>query len=458
MTRPLRIHAAMLILAVLLAASGMASPAADAAEYHLAPDGKDTQDGTLTAPFASIAKAQQVAEPGDTILIHGGTYRVREEHIARRQDIWAYVLDLDKSGRAGAPITYRAYRDERPVFDFSAVAPAGLRVIAFMVSGSWLRLEGLEVTGVRVTITGHTQSECFENQGSDNVFARLSMHDGQAIGFYLTNGSRNLVRDCDAYRNHDDVSEDGKGGNTDGFGCHPRKGAVGNRFVGCRAWFNSDDGYDCIHAAEAVTFDHCWAFCNGWSPSFASLGDGNGFKAGGWARTPTERLPTPIPRHTVRFCLAVRNKASGFYANHQLGGGDWFNNTAYRNGIDFNMLERVNAAAGGDFEMNAPGGQQTLKNNLGYKGGKELANLDRSTSDVAGNSFDLGLTITDADFLSVDEAQLTAPRQADGSLPEMTFLHLAPGSQLIDRGVDLEFPFAGSHPDVGCFESGVRAK
>ena len=36
-----------------------------------------------------------------------------------------------------------------------------------------------------------------------------------------------------------------------------------------------------------------------------------------------DRLPDPIPRHTVRFCVAVRNKASGFYSNHHVG-SDWF--------------------------------------------------------------------------------------------------------------------------------------
>ena len=42
----------------------------------------------------------------------------------------------------------------------------------------------------------------------------------------------------------------------------------------------------------------------------------------------------------IRRSLAVRNKANGFYANHQPGGIDWINNTAFRNGINFNMLSR----------------------------------------------------------------------------------------------------------------------
>ncbi|MBA3937341.1 MAG: DUF4990 domain-containing protein [Planctomycetes bacterium] len=437
---------ALVLIATLAHACG-------AAEYVIAPDGDDAHTGTLAQPFASVTRAQAAAAPGDTVLIRGGTYHVREEQIARKVGIFAHVFTLDKSGTQAAPINYVAYHDEQPVFDFAQVRAEGLRIIAFHVSGSWLRFKGFAVTGVQVTIKTHTQSECFENLGSDNIYENLAMHDGQAIGLYLVGGSDNLILNCDAYRNHDHVSEDGSGGNTDGFGCHPRSGSTGNVFRGCRAWFNSDDGYDCITACEAVVFDHCWAMDNGYSTSFTGLGDGNGFKAGGWARTPTARLPRPMPRHTVRFCLAVHNRASGFYANHHLQGGDWLGNSAYRNGNDYNMLERVNDADGEHFDLNVPGAGHVLKNNLGYKGGRELTNLDAAHSEVAANSFDLGLTITDADFISVDEAQLVQPRKADGSLPDVTFMHLAPGSQFIDRGVEIGFPFAGKHPDVGCFES-----
>jgi hypothetical protein len=162
-----------------------------------------------------------------------------------------------------------------------------------------------------------------------------------------------------------------------------------------------------------------------------------------------------MPRHTVRFCLAVRNKASGFYANHHLEGMDWFNNTAFRNGNNFNMLERTNHANGVDFNMQVPGFRQKLRNNLGYKGHKEVTNLDEARSDAANNYFNLGLTVSDRDFMSLDEAQLVLPRQAGGSLPDMTFLHLAHGSSLIGRGVDVGFPFAGAHPNLGCFEAAV---
>jgi hypothetical protein len=425
------------------------SISAGAAELFVALGGSDDAPGTIDKPFATVLRAQQAVKAGDTVFLRGGTYAIKESQIARRQGIFAYVIPLDKSGEKDRPITYRAYKDERPVFDFSAVKPEGLRVYAFSVTGSWLHFVGIEVTGVQVTAKNHTQSICFESNGSHNVFERLAMHDGQAIGIYHVRGSDNLFLNCDAWNNWDSTSENGKGGNVDGFGCHPSPGSTGNVFRGCRAWFNSDDGFDCINSFEAVTFDHCWAAYNGYSTKFESLGDGNGFKAGGYGRTTaSSRVPETIPRHVVRFCVAVGNKANGFYANHHPGGSDWFNNTAYHNGNDFNMLGRRL-----DTHTDVDGFGHKLRNNLGYKArGKEVDKIDAAKCDAAHDSFDSGLMLTNKDFASLDEGEFTRPRQANGNLPVIRFLHPSPRSAFKDKGVDVGFPFKGAAPDLGAFE------
>ena len=419
-----------------------------AAEYFVAVNGNDANAGSLAAPFASVQRAQKAAASGDTVFVRGGTYAMREAQIARSRRIWAYVVALDKSGSAGKPIKYWAYRDEQPVFDFTNVKPAGRRVTAFFVTGSWLHLKGLTVTGVQVTMPGHTQSICFDNQGSNNIYERLSMHDGQAIGFWLGKGLGNLVLNCDAYRNYDYTSENKRGGNVDGFGFHAPEDSTGNVFRGCRAWFNSDDGFDFIGAGAAVTVENCWAFYNGYSPEFRSLADGHGFKAGGYGISSDAHIPDPVPRHVLRGCVAVRNKAAGFYANHHHGGNDWLNNTAYLNSTNFNLLGRT---AAGD----VPGFGHRMKNNLGYKGRAEVSNLNAAACDVSGNYFTLPVKVEDKDFAGLDAAELIKPRQANGDLPEMTFLHLAQGSGLIDKGVDAGLPFAGKAPDLGAFESGA---
>ncbi len=385
-----------------------------AATFYVATDGRDEQPGTLEKPFATLTRAQSAAAPGDTVYIRGGHYAISSHQIQEQKKIFAYVIQLNRSGEPDRPIRYWAYPDETPVFDFSAVRPEGLRVHAFSVSGSWLHLKGLEVVGVQVTAKGHTQSICFESNGSRNVFEQLSMHDGQAIGIYHVRGSDNLFLNCDAYRNHDNTSENGKGGNVDGFGCHPTPGSTNNVFRGCRAWFNSDDGFDCIGSHEAVIFENCRAFYNGYSPDFKSLGDGNGFKAGGYGSMPVARLPKPIPRHVVRDSLAVGNKASGFYANHHIGGGDWLNNRAYRNGTNFNMLCRLP-----DNNTDVPGYGHKIHGNKSYQSRSPIASLDATQCDLSNNQF--VSANREHSVIPLDEKQLTQSRNAQGELPALDY-------------------------------------
>jgi hypothetical protein len=73
--------------------------------------------------------------------------------------------------------------------------------------------------------------------------------------------------------------------------------------------------------------------------------------------------------------------------------------------------------------------------------------------DVSVNYFSLPVTVGSADFLGLDEADLVKPRKANGDLPDVAFLHLALGSDLIAAGVDVGLPFKGKAPDLGAFES-----
>ena len=432
------------LLLVLLLLSPFSN--AMSAVYFVSPNGSDGNRGTKDQSYLTIQKAQSVVNPGDTVYIRGGVYQMTESQIAQKRGIWAFVTLLDKSGEKGKPIRYWAFPGEKPVFDYSLVKPEYCRVFAFQVNGSWIHLKGFDVTGVQVTILSHTQSECFDNQGSNNIFEQLNMHDGQAIGFYLKRGSDNLILNCDAYRNWDFTSEGGRGGNTDGFGCHPTQGGSGNIFKGCRAWFNSDDGYDCINSSESVVFDHCWAFYNGFTPDFVSRGDGNGFKVGGHGANPNvTELPNPMPSHTTQFCLAYRNKANGFYANHHvLTGSRWFNNTAWRNSCNFNMLSKkivTDPQTNRQLAVDCPGINHILRYNLSFQSAYGRDTMNLGSSDFQYNSFSpkSSLKVRAEDFVSLDETLLLKPRQSNGDLPIIRFLQLKPNSDLVENGVRLGY-------------------
>jgi hypothetical protein len=63
-------------------------------------------------------------------------------------------------------------------------------------------------------------------------------------------------------------------------------------------------------------------------------------------------------------------------------------------------------------------------------------------------------SISTADFVSLDTTGVRGPRKLEGSLPDITFMHLAAGSQFIDVGTNVGLPFAGAGPDLGAFEYG----
>ncbi len=425
------------------------------AEYFVAPEGSDANAGTEASPFATIMRGQAAAAAGDTVWLRGGTYRLDDSHITRRDATYAYVNDFTKAG-----VRYFAYRDETPVFDFNAVKPAERRVTAFYIRTNDLHMRGFHSVGVQVTVSAggaarNTQSENVRIQGGDNnVLERLVLRDGMGIGVYIIGSSaNNLVLNCDAYNNAglDGISI----GNVDGFGAHTGAAGTGNVFRGCRAWLNSDDGFDLINCRAATVIENCWAAFNGYvGTSLAAGADGNGFKAGGYGRNGSE-MPSPVPRHVVRRSLAVHNRASGFYANHHGGGLDFFNNTAYRNATNFNLLNVL-----ADNRTDVPGYDHRLKNNLGFSPrSTSVSNLDPAACEADHNFFTLPVTVTAEDFVTTtsDTSQLmriiSSPRRADGSLPKIDLLRLADGSDLIDRGLPLAgVPFEGHAPDLGCFE------
>jgi hypothetical protein len=425
--------------AALVIGAPAASGAAAARTFYVAPGGSDSAAGTQAAPWASIAHAQSVAQPGDTVYFRGGTYSyTHADSSCASQTASVDAVTLNKSGTAGNLIRYWAFPGERPVFDFSKMTD-DCRIKGFDVTGGFIHLKGLEVTGVRQNNTLNHESWGIWITGSNNVFELIDTHNNMGPGLFIQNGGGNLVLNCDSHDNYDPNSSDGAGQNADGFGAHISANHPGNVFEGDRTWWNSDDGFDLINAFSSVTIEDSWAWRNGYLPETTTAsGNGNGFKAGGYGGV----YVSNGVRHTVRFSVAFNNRASGFYANHHTVADDFFDNTGYANHPDFNML--------GISPSGAAIGLGTLRNNLAY-GGTLDSNM--SGTDASFNSWNLSLTLSDAQFQSVSTSGWDAPRQADGSLPALPSLHLASNSTLIDKGVNVGLPFNGGAPDLGAFET-----
>jgi hypothetical protein len=387
------------------------------ATYWVSPQGSDANSGTTSnTPFATPHKAVTAAlAPGDTIYIRGGNYSFNVR----------ISLGSSKVGAAGNPIKFWAYPGELPVFDFDSMPESSDK--ALDMRRSYWHVKGIEVknapdSGIFVGGTGVIIEGCVIHD-CDN--------DGLVIGSSSVRGTNALILNCDSYRNY----QVGSGGNNgDGFAAKVGNGP-GNVFRNCRAWDNADDGWDFYDNTNSVTIEGCWAFRNGydlWGVGAGWTGNGNGFKLGGEG-TPAE--------HFLTNSVAFGNRSKGFDHNNGDAGQTMVNCTSYNNGgANYSFFETPSKG---------PRLYNLLINCVSFGGGA-LTNLAANTVAFS-NSWQIAST-TAGDFASLDTIVATNARNADFTLPSSSLFRLVAGSDLIDRGLNVGLPFAGSAPDLGAFE------
>jgi hypothetical protein len=97
-------------IACFLLASAVVA-AAQGSQFYVSPQGDNANAGTLKKPFASLAKARDAVRAtkkaergGMTVYLRGGTHYLGKP----------FVLKAIDSGTTATPITYAAYKDEKP--------------------------------------------------------------------------------------------------------------------------------------------------------------------------------------------------------------------------------------------------------------------------------------------------------------------------------------------------------
>ena len=385
---------------------------AQAGQYFVATSGSDTSQGTFDQPFATILQAHSVVSAGDTIYVRGGVYTI------------SLTLTLNKIGTDSAMFYLLAYHDERALLDFSSMAFSSTNR-GISLSGDFWYVRGLDIKGAG--------DNGMNISGSYNIVENCSFYENSDTGLQLGNGaSNNQIINCDSYFN---VNPDGQD-DADGFAPKLSVGS-GNYFYGCRAWQNSDDGFDgFLRESNDVTtvLENCWIFMNGYlKDGSPSSGNGNGFKMGGM-----NNLGDSLKHNvTLKNCLAFDNRMKGFDQNHNRGSMTIYNGTAYRNGSNYSLNETV-----------AFGKTMTIINSIALgSSGPIIVTVIQET-----NSWMDQFSPTAEDFASIDTTDVRGPRKPDGSLPDIQFMHLTAGSVLIDSGTDVGLPFVGIAPDLGAFE------
>lgn len=368
--------------------------------------------GTVVSTSQGILDAIAAAIPGENIYIRGGDYTFDS------------TIKINTSGSASNMISLLAHPedDSRPKFDFSSMSENSSNRGIELEASYW------HIKGIDVYKAGDNGMLV---RGNNNLIEFCTFSECSDTGLQLASGAaNNTILNCDSFFNADSTLE-----NADGFAAKLDVG-TGNKFIGCRAWNNLDDGWDgYLRGADNVTTTHedCWSIQNGYlKDGSVSGGDGNGFKTGGSDNKDLKHNAIYIRS------IAVGNRYDGFDHNSNRGEVTLYNCSSYDNGTNYG------------FGSTNPLGKLTIKNSnvLG-----DVGSINATTLDVANNSWTLeGVEASVDDFVSIDYSELTGPRKPDGSLPDVSFFHLESDSDLIDKGVDVGLEYNGSAPDLGAFE------
>ena len=411
------------------------------ATYYVAPNGSDSNPGTQTQPFFTLNKAWTVVAAGDIIYMRGGTYHYGT----------TFNVLTNKSGTSGNTIKVWAYPGEFPVIDYAGVNLTGQKMGLRLNNINYVHFKGFRIANMTQENTSNAWPHygiILYNDVSNCIFEQIEVDHIGGTGFTIADRcNNNLFLNCDSHHHQDPHSTEPYG-MSDGFesGSHGANTSTNNTFKNCRAWSNSDDGWDLRQADGVYTVDGCWSFRNGFIPGTSTTGgNGDGYKLGGKTSPGTSAI-----LRTIKNSMAFENRATGITpepdASNNVFGLDIINCISYKNARD--LGEGINTGYFNNYTR--------VRNTIAY------ANIHSNVWMQPGsvhdhNSWDIPKTVTDADFLSVSSSGVDGARQSDGSLPVTNFLHLAAGSSLIDVGVNAGLAYAGNAPDLGAFESGATA-
>ncbi len=182
-----------------------------AATYYVSTNGRDTNPGTISKPFKTIARGSKAVASGDTLYIRAGTYSEFGPTL--------------RNGRASAYTRYAAYPgEERKVIikPPSGYYPAVLNLVYFPDSAAYIELRGLVIDGANINrrgygIKGIKKSRVINNVvrnydmglggGGDSQIVGNSVFNMKSYGIYTGSGNNGLVEgnifhDCGGYAIH----------------------------------------------------------------------------------------------------------------------------------------------------------------------------------------------------------------------------------------------------------------
>jgi hypothetical protein len=232
-----------------------------------------TLSSTVTSESA-LKTAVANAQPGDVITVSGTIFLTS-------------TLQLLNSGTSTAKITLTG----------------GIIDCSSMTSGWCVKCNGSYWKITNTTIRNSPGCGLVFQVGGYNSVDNVRTTNNKDTGLQIYNGAHDVSVNNSYSAENYDVATGGE--NADGFACKLSAGS-NNRFTGCTAHHNSDDGWDLYGQPSTVVMTSCTSTSNG----YGTLGDGNGFKLGSAGQS--------VP-HSVLSCTSSNNLACGYDENGNTG-------------------------------------------------------------------------------------------------------------------------------------------
>lgn len=233
---------------------------------------EDYSNGTTVTTYAQlVSTVRTLANTGGIIYVNArtltGTERLNLNSTSGRN---ISIIGVPQSGGTFPVIDYTTFRDQKVGSTGSSLVASSDDGVGFRITGSNYTIKNLIIQKAPdngIQIKG--------NNANHNIVENCILRYNNDSGLQISDGaSHNTIRFVYSYRNCDVYT---RGGNADGFA--PKLAAVtGNKFFGCYAWENSDDGWDSFDksAAEAtrdIVYEECACWNNGYPDTFTGKSD-----------------------------------------------------------------------------------------------------------------------------------------------------------------------------------------
>jgi lipopolysaccharide export system protein LptA len=274
---------------------------AENGDIYVSTDGTSAGDGTIAKPL-DLDTAIDFVRPGQKIIVQKG-------HYIRNSKLEIKKFNDGTSGAMKSLVAESGAGVGDVVIDFDKRSEGAI------LSGNFWHIKGIDFARTQ----GNTKG--FVVGGSDNLIEECRFYENGDTGLQISRTdvtendktkwpSRNIILNVTSFDNRDPSDN-----NADGFAAKLTSG-YGNKFIGCIAHNNIDDGWDLytkVGTGEIgpVMIINSVAYNNGYlTDGTVGSGDKNGFKLGG------EGVYVP---HVIENSVAFGNLADGFTSNSNPG-------------------------------------------------------------------------------------------------------------------------------------------